>query len=162
MKKIIIPILALAIALPFACKKKDDAEPDNSTNSTTTTGGTTGTPVVAGSFTWTENGGPVNTADSAYWVNWSSGTGIRASKGGFANYFEINWGTANNTSVGTKSLSAGDFTFIKGSTTYTNSSTQNLSVTAFSSNKLTGEFTVSVSGGTISTIVGGYTDLINK
>ena len=164
MKKTIINaslLIVLTTILVIGCKKKDSTSPEEE-STPTTTGSTTGTPVAAGSFTWTENGGAVNSADSAFWTTGTWGTGVRASKGGFANYFEINWATQNNTSVGSKALTAGSFTFLKGSATYTNAASENLSVTAFASNALTGGFTVSVSGGSITTIVGGFSALPNK
>jgi hypothetical protein len=166
MKKLILTsALAIAILLPFSCKKKEETPQATNSNTTTTTGGTTtggSTTGAPGSFTWTENGGPVITADSAYWTTYSTGTGIRASKGGFANYFEINWSGNNNTSVATKTLAVGDVTFIKGSNTYGNATTQNLSITAFSNNQLSGGFSVAVTGGSITTLVGGFTSIIKK
>ena len=158
MKKTTIKItLALTLLLPFACKKKDTTPNPPSTTSTAG-GATTG---AAGSFTWTENGGAVQTADSAFWTTGTWGTGVRASKGGYTNYFEINWATQNNTSIAAKTIAVGDFTFLQGSSTYTNSASQTLSVVGFSSNQLSGGFTVAVSGGTITTITGGF-NAINK
>ncbi len=154
-----IAITILATTLIFSCKKKSDPTPDtpaSTTSPSTTTGGTTG---AIGSFTWTENGGPVQTADSAFWTSGTWGTGVRASKGGFANYFEINWATQNNTSVNTKTLTVGDFTFLQGPSSYTNPANQTLAVTAFTNNQLSGAFTVAVSGGTITTITGGFTSI---
>lgn len=161
-KQIITSVLAMALIIPFACKKKDNTTPDTpaSTTSSTTTGGSTAG--VAGTFTWTENGGSVQTADSAFWTTGTWGTGVRALKGSFANYFEINWATQNNTTVGAKSLSTGNFTFLKGTATYTNASSQTLNVSAFASNLMSGNFTTAVSGGTITAITGGFTAIKYK
>lgn len=147
MNKAIIFILFACISL-VACKKKT-TDPTNNQNNNT-----------AG-FTWTENGGAVITADSAYWTTGPWGTGIRAFKGaGFSNYFEINWATPDNTSVGAKTLTVGtDFTFLKGADTYTNPTPQTLNVTAFNNNTLSGNATVAVSGGSITTIVCNFTNL---
>ena len=167
MKKQIITTTAfalLATSIFFSCKKKDASAPAT-TSPTTTTGSTTGGTVIApaGGFAWSENGGATINADSAYWTTWSNGTGVRAFKGGYANYFEINWGTSqNNTAIGAKPLALSDLTFLKGASTYTNNATSNLNVTAFASNQLSGNFTVSVSGGTITSLVGAFNNLPNK
>ncbi|MBP6455836.1 MAG: hypothetical protein KA275_03810 [Chitinophagaceae bacterium] len=116
------------------------------------------------SFTWTENGGATIKADSAYWTTGAWGTGIRASKGsGVSNYFEINWATQNNTSVGSKTLTVGsDFTFLQAGNTYTNPTDQLLNITGFSNDKLSGNCTVAVAGGTITTIVCTFSNLPKK
>lgn len=170
MKKQIITTSAIALlatVLIFSCKKKDDTTPEETTTTTTTGGGTTtgGTTGVTGSFQWQENNGSVNTADSAFWTTGTWGTGVRAFKGGYANMFEINWATQNNTSVGAKTLSAANygFTFIKASTTtYTNSVDQTLNVTAFTNNQMSGNFNVAVVGGTITTLTGTFTSIYKK
>ncbi len=150
MKKLILIIITITLFLA-SCSK----------TATTTT--PTPTP-TASSFTWTENGGSTNTADSAYWTTGTWGTGIRAYKGGMANFFEINWATQDNISVGTKVLDPANFafTFLKGSTTYTTTTSQNLSITASASNKIDGNFNLTVSGGTITNISGTFTGLAKK
>ncbi len=163
MKKITIALaLATVVLLPLACKKKE--APLDPASTTTTGGSNTGgsTTVAAGSFTWTENGGATQTADSAFWTTGTWGTGIRASKGGFTNYFEVNWATQNNTSIGSKTLASGAITFLKGSESYGNGNTETLNVTAFTTNLMSGNFTSSVSGGTITTIVAGFTSIKQK
>ena len=122
------------------------------------------TPQATSTFTWKENAGALITADSAYWTTWGTGTGIRAYKGGMQNYFEINWASANNTSLGAKALIAnnGDFTFLRGADTYDISSNQNLNITVFSNNKLSGNFTFAVKGGPITSIEATFTELSKK
>jgi hypothetical protein len=119
---------------------------------------------AAGSFTWTENGGVVITADSAYWTTSNGGTGIRAYKGAnLSNFFEINWTGLNNTAVGAKTLNTtGDFTFLKLPASYINPTNQTLNLTAFANDKLTGNATVAVTGGTITTIALNFTGLPKK
>jgi hypothetical protein len=119
---------------------------------------------ATGSFTWTENAGAVVTADSAFWTTGAWGTGIRAYKGaGMANFFEINWNTINNTSVGAKALPTPfGFTFLKGASSYTNPAAQSLSVTAFAGNLLSGNCTVAVTGGSITNLVCTFTNLPQK
>ncbi|MBS1644060.1 MAG: hypothetical protein JST36_03410 [Bacteroidetes bacterium] len=148
-KKLAIVSLACSM-LALSCSKKDDPSPNPP-------GGTT-------SFTWTENGGPVITADSAYWTTGSWGTGIRASKGGMDNYFEINWTPANNTVVGMKTLdaSSGGFTFLKGSATYSITVDQDINITSFASDKMDGGFNLTVSGGSITNIKANFTGLPKK
>jgi hypothetical protein len=164
MKRSINKLLVSAVIISSiftACKKKEEATPVATTPTTTTTAPTTTTtPTAAAGFTWQENGGATITADSAFWTTGTWGTGIRAYKAGMANMFEINWATQNNTSVGAKTLNIGtysDFTFMKGSATYTNATVQTLNVTAFSGNNLSGNFTVAVSGGSITSISGTFT-----
>lgn len=119
-------------------------------------------PVVADGFRWKENGGTENVADSAFWTTWASGTGIRAYKGGMANFFEINWTPQNNTSVGAKSLAAGDITFLTGGSSYSNSATATVNVTIFSNDKMTGNFTTTVSGSSSKTIDATFGNLPKK
>jgi hypothetical protein len=64
----IIAITFLSIAI-LSCKKSTEDTPAPAALAT------------AGSFTWTENGGAVTTADSAFWTTCNGGTGIRAYKG---------------------------------------------------------------------------------
>lgn len=141
----------------FACKKKESTitttNPSSST-STSTSGTTTGAPVTTYSFSWTENAGAVIVADSAFWTTGNWGTGVRAYKGGMTNFFEINWSGANNTSVGTKTMNPAnfDFTFLKENATYVIATSQTLSITGFSSNLLSGNGNVAVTGGTITNL----------
>lgn len=151
MKKVIIALFA-ATALFAACKKDKTSTPTP-----------TPTPTAKDGFTWKEDGGAEITADSAYWTSWSSGTGIRAYKGGMSNFFEINWDAPLNTSVGTKALTAGGgLTFLKGAATYTNSGAERINITGFSSDKLSGDFTVTVSGGSIKEISAKFVNLPKK
>jgi len=143
-------VFVFVCVLLFSCKKDEVSTPL--------------TPATPG-FKWKENAGAFITADSAYWTTWATGTGIRAYKGGMQNYFEINWPTQNNTSVGAKSLTANnaDFTFLKGAESFDISSNQNLNITAFTNNKLSGSFNFTVSGGTtITSIQAEFTDLPQK
>jgi hypothetical protein len=119
---------------------------------------------AAGSFTWTENGGAVITADSAFWTTYNGGTGIRAYKGAnLANFFEINWAGNSNTAVGAKTLNTtGDFTFVKLPIYYINPTNQTLNISAFANNKITGNATVTVTGGTITTLALTFTELPKK
>jgi hypothetical protein len=133
-----------------SCKKDEATAPETSTTTS--------------SFTWKENAGALITADSAYWTTWNTGTGIRAYKGGMQNFFEINWTSANNTSIGAKGLITNnfDFTFLKGTESYDISSNQNLTITAYTNNKLSGSFTFAVKGGPISSIEATFSELAKK
>jgi hypothetical protein len=171
MKKQIITTATMVLLMTgmiLSCKKKDDPAPSNPSTSSTTTGGTTTsggtTGTSPGSFQWQENGGSVITADSSFWTTGGWGTGVRAYKGGMANFFEINWATQNNTSVGTKTLTVANygFTFIKNNVTYSISSNQSLNITAGSSTTLSGNFNLPVSGGTITTVSGTFTSINKK
>lgn len=144
--------ITIAFAL-FSCIKKEDTPSPTTTTSTSTNSG----------FTWKEDNGTAITADSAYWTTGTWGTGVRAFKNGMANYFEINWASQNNTTVGAKTLTVGyDFTFLKNTDTYIISSPQTLNITNFTDNKLSGNSVVAVSGGNLKSIEFTFTNLSKK
>lgn len=155
--------MALSVGLLLstaACKKKSstaDPTPANTTGSTTSTNTTGG----AG-FQWQENSGAVITADSAFWTNGGWGAGIRAFKGGYSNYFEINWSTPNDASSGTKTINSGAFTFLKGPATYTNAAAQTVTVSSITNSQMSGSFNVSVTGGPITSLTGTFTSISKK
>lgn len=111
-------------------------------------------PVTADGFTWKEDGGAAITADSAFWTSGGWGAGVRAYKNGMANFFEINFSDAG---TGTKSL-AGGFTFLKGSDTY-NAATGSVDITSAADDLLTGTFSATLTGGSISAVSGSFTHL---
>jgi hypothetical protein len=157
MKKSIITtacLIAFTVLTIFSCKKEETTPTNNGNN-----GNPTG---AVGSFTWTENGGPVITADSAFWTTYGGGIGIRASKGGFTNYFEINWAVENDVTIGSKVLAAGDISFTKDTTNYANRTTQNLTITKFANNQLSGNFTISVTGGPITPLAASFNAIPKK
>ena len=159
MKKSITHLMLTVVLISsvfVSCKKKEEAAPASAATATTPPPATPST----ASFTWQENGGAVITADSSFWTTGNWGTGLRAYKGGMANFFEINWSTPTNTSVGSKPLNVGyDFTFYKGADTYTISSDQTLNITAFTGNAISGNFNVTVAGGAITTISANFQNL---
>jgi hypothetical protein len=138
----------------IACKKEEDKSSSTNQNPTPT----------AATFEWQENGGPKLTADSAFWTTGAWGTGIRAYKGGMENFFEINWSGNNNSAIGAKVISSANygFTFLKGGTSYSISTDQNLNITAVETNTITGNFNMNVTGGTISTISANFSALPKK
>lgn len=98
-------------------------------------------------FKWKVDNGSELTADSAKWTTGSWGTGIRAWKDGSTHFFEINWDANNNTSVGAKTLTTPyGFTYLEGSNNYVINTQSTLNVTAFSNNKLSGDFSVQCTG----------------
>ena len=168
-KQIITSTLALALVIPFACKKKDTTTPDPVASSTTTGGGTT--TGSASLFVWQENGGTTLTADSAYWTFGPAYTFIKAYKGGTVNMFNIRWGGGNMVGVGTTTLvglPTPGFNFIKSSVTYSNTTNQFLNITTSNTvvsnsyNDISGNFNVAVSGGSISSLSGTFTSLSHK
>lgn len=149
MKNFTSTICFVAILLVNSSCKKETTTP--------TLTPVTPTPTAV-AFSWQEDGGTALVADSAFWTTGAWGTGIRAYKSG--DFFELNWSTQNNTSVGTKILEIPyGFTFLKGSATYTCASNQNLAITANASSTLSGNFNVPVSGGSITTISATFTNL---
>jgi len=153
-----LSLLLISACLIAACQKdKDPVTPDTNNPADTTK---THDPVVSDGFVWQEDGGAEIQADSAFWTTWSNGTGVRAYKGGMANFFEINWGGADNTNVGTASLPASSgVTFLKGADTYSNVSKELLTITAFSNDQLSGNFTATLTGGSINTVKVTFTKL---
>ena len=152
MKKLILGLIALSLATQFtSCKK-----------ATTTT--TTTTPTTTTSFTWTENGGSTITADSAKWTTGAWGTGIRAWKATGTYFFEINWDTQDNTSVGSKALTTPyGLTMLKsGSSGFIITTASTLNITAFSNDKMSGNFSVPASDGTTTLTISGTFSNIPK
>lgn len=150
MKRVLASLIAIAMVYSLASCKKDSASNNNNNN-------------TAASFTWTENGGAVMTADSAKWTTGNWGTGIRAWKATGSYFFEINWDLNNNTSVGAKALTLPyGLTMLKaGSATgYVISAASTLNVTAFANDKLSGNFSVpATSGATTINISGTFTNI---
>lgn len=122
----------------FSCKKKsNDPEPEPASTTTTTGGSTTGNPVTASGFTWTA-AGTQSVADSAYYIEQSWGSGIRAYKGGDLK-FEINFQPTT--------VSATTYTFMTGraltyidNNQYYDDNTGTFRVTALANNKASGNY----------------------
>lgn len=150
-------LLSIACVAFQSCKKSEETAPVTPPVITPVT-------PPAPVFTWKEDGGAIITADSAYWTTGTWGTGIRSYKGGSANFFEINWVSPSDISVGTKILEIPyGFTFVKATTTtYTCATNQNLNISASSGNKISGNCTASVTGGTIVSVEITFTDLPKK
>lgn len=165
MKNVLIVLLASAF-LFGSCKKEgctDSTALNFNEKAKKDDGSCTYATSVADGFVWKEDNGGEIKADSAFWTTGTWGTGIRAFKGGIENFFEINWDNQNNTSVGTKNLSSSyGFTFLKNSTTYTNSGSSTVTISSFANDKLSGNFTISVSGGSIQSIKSTFANLPKK
>ena len=145
-------IACLLLLSVISCKKEEEKTTSNTS------------PTTTASFEWQEDGGPKMLADSAFWTTGSWGTGLRAYKAGMANFFEINWSGNNNTSPGKKVISSSNygFTFLKGGTTYNISADQELTITAAEANTLTGSFTITPAGGTITSIAANFNAIPKK
>jgi len=143
MKKALIAFAALSLLLS-GCKKDE------------TTPGTTTTPANNSSFTWTAGSGSKVTADSANY--YSSITTIYAFKNGASNSIEIN---LSSLAVGAYSISSATgnaLTFVTSSTTYTAHS-GNVNITTSNGTRLSGTFSASLSGGTLTSISGDFTNI---
>ncbi len=155
-KYIFISSLALSLLLVFACKKKDSSTPDT-TSATTTTGG----PVLSsGSFTWSENGGSVQTADSAEFRN--TYNALFAYKGGLARYFEIDYSASTVGSYTLSTSGSNSLNYIVQTGTVTNVYTANsgtATITSNASSKLSGSFIGSYTSGTLTSISGGFSNV---
>lgn len=158
--------LLLGTTLLTACKKEGCTDPtaiNYNLEATKDDGSCQLAATVENGFVWKEDGGSEITADSAFWTTWSNGTGIRAYKNGMNNFFEVNWDTQDNTAIGSKSISvSGGFTFLKGSETYTNSGGGTVNITDFSNNKLSGNFSITTTGGSIQTVSATFSNLPKK
>lgn len=152
-------VLALAFGISITSCKKESTEPTPEEPAPVVP--ITPTPTLTASFLWQEDGGAIITADSSYWTTGTWGTGIRAYKAGMINFFEINWSTINNISVGVKTLDPLNygFTFLKSASTYTCATNQNLNITATATTTISGNFNVPVVGGTIAAISATFTSL---
>ncbi len=142
-------IFLLGTLVMISCKKKSpDPEPASST--TTTTGGTTGNPVTASGFTWTASGMQA-VADSAYYIEQSWGSGIRAYKSGNLK-FEINFQPTT--------LSATTYTFMTGraltyidNNQYYDDNTGTFQITTLANSKASGNYSgTGISSTTSSTV----------
>ncbi|MEZ4889349.1 MAG: hypothetical protein R2779_01955 [Crocinitomicaceae bacterium] len=166
MKKTLLSAVVMGLLVVTACKKEgcmDNTATNFNVEATKDDGSCQYAPVAQDGFRWKEDGGSEIVADSAFWTTGSWGTGIRAYKGGNSNFFEINWDNQDNTSIGTKTVSSSyGFTFMKNNTTYTNSGSASVAITAFSDNKMSGNFTISVSGGSIQSIQANFGNLPKK
>lgn len=131
-------ILILGTLLIISCKKKNaDPEPEPPAATTTTGGTTTGNTTTTPGFTWTAAGAQT-IADSAYYIEQSWGSGIRAYKAGDLK-FEINFQSTT--------LSATTYTFITGraltyidNNQYFDDNTGTFHVTALANNKASGNY----------------------
>ena len=154
MKKTAVKItllLALSLAIFTGCQK-DNADPATDDPGTTT-------PVNKGSFSWTPAGGTSVTADSAHY--YSSFTTIFAFKNGNANSFEIN---LSSLAVGAYTLSSATgnaLTFVTAATTYTAHSGSVL-ITTNNGSKMSGTFSATLNGGSITGVSGQFTDIPKK
>jgi hypothetical protein len=154
MKKIILntSMLLAVIAITFtACKKKaSDPEPEAVT---TTTGGT---PASAG-FTWTPAGGSATVADSAFY--YQQYNTIHAYKNGNANHFEINLTALSIASYSINTSNA--LTYVMGST-YLIATSGQINITASAGNKISGNFSTPLSGGSVTSVTGQFIDIPKK
>ncbi len=146
---IIGTIAGLAILMLSSCAKAT-TDPEKETN--TNNGGATSTT----EFKWTPGSGSTVTSDSSYCYN--SITSIFAFKNGTNNSIEI---TLSSMAVGAYSVSASTgnaLTYVSNSTTYTAKSGA-VNITTNANNKLSGNFNCSVTGGTLTSLSGQFTDV---
>ncbi|MES2515541.1 MAG: hypothetical protein V4580_15405 [Bacteroidota bacterium] len=133
-----------------ACKKKA-ADPE-----TDPTPATTGGTAVSG-FTFTPNGGSATVADSAFY--YQQYNTIHAYKNGNANHFEIN---LTSLAVATYSIGSGNaLTYVMGST-YLGATGGQVNITANGSNKISGNFSTPLSGGSVTSVTGQFLDIPKK
>ena len=139
--------LIIASLLVFSnCAKEDEPQPEDPEN-----------PVItAGQFTWKPGSAASVTADSAYY--YSQFTTIYAFKNGYANMIEVNLSSLTAASYSLSSATGNALTFITASTTHTASS-GSFNITAAANNKLSGNFSANLAGGSVTSITGSFTDI---
>lgn len=133
----------LSLSLLAACTKKS-----------TTTPTPTPTPTPTAGFTWTENGGAENTADSAYYE--AKYKTIKAYKMG--KFIEINLsdGIPATYTLGTSNAIS---MLVSGASTLYTASSGSVIITANASSKMTGTFTSTGSGASVTKCDGKFTDI---
>ncbi len=112
------------------------------------------TPAATSGFVWVDNTGASITADSAYYV--TQYKTIKAFKGGFTKFIEINLtaGTVGTYTIG----SSNAFSYITGSDLYIAAS-GSVVITENANSKMTGTFTTTGSGASITSITGTFTGI---
>ncbi len=153
MKKTILTlsgIIILGTLITTSCKKKSSDPAPAPSSTTTTTGGTTTGGNAAPGFTYTPTGGSATLADSAFYVEGTWGSGVRAYKAGNIK-FEIN--------ITPTTFAQGSYTFTPGhgltyvDVNYFDYKSGTFNVTTVANNKASGNFSgeVEYSGPAITT-----------
>jgi hypothetical protein len=155
MKKQFLQIFGVIFCLVIitACAKKEDSFEPN------TSGNTENPADNKGSFTWTASTGQAVTADSAHY--YSQFTTIFAFKNGNTNSIEVNLSALTPGTYSFSSTSGNAFAFVDGSTNY-DASSGSLTITAAANNRLSGSFNTNLTGGTITSLSGTFTDIKKK
>jgi hypothetical protein len=139
-----ITSLCLAGALFMVSCKKDEPEPvDPGTN----------TPPASPYFQWQLNGGNVVTADSAFS---SQGHVIFAFKNSGGS-IEVNLADLSPATYQISSSTGNQLQYMEGSTTHEGSGS--FVITASTSNKLSGHFNCNLTGGSLSSITGTFSEI---
>jgi hypothetical protein len=154
MRNTVYNILTAALLglLIFTGCAKDEDEPEDPT--TTTTGG-----VATYDFKWTPNNGSTVTADEAYFS--TATNNIYAAKSGTANSVEIILPDFNITTYSISSSSGNSLEFLSNSTSH-QATSGTVKITANSGNKISGNFAVGFSSGTLTSLSGQFTDVPQK
>lgn len=140
----------LILFLVFSGCVKDETEPEEPTP-------TTGTPVSTPGFGWTPGGGVATTADDFYYISaYSNIIGLKNGNGVDITLQELKTGTFS------LSPSLGNTLYYTvGTTTYTGKS-GTVNITTFAGNKISGNFSTTLTGGTVTSISGQFNDVPAK
>lgn len=147
--KFILLLLLSSLIFLISCAKAS-SDPDKNT-STVPSGNTSNT-----QFTWTNNAGSSVTADSSNY--YTSFTTIFAFKNGITNSLEINLSSLNVGAYLLSNTTGNALTYIVNSTTYTAKS-GTVNITANNSAGLSGNFNCALSGGTLTSLNGQFTEI---
>ncbi|RYY84914.1 MAG: hypothetical protein EOO15_18285 [Chitinophagaceae bacterium] len=135
-----IALFAIVLATLASCKKSSETTNNN-------------TPGASG-FTWTEGSGAAITADSAYFT--AAFNTLIVWKQGLGKHIEINLSAGT---PATYNFSSGNaFTLITGGSSYA-ASGGSLTVSSNANGKISGTFSTSGSGASLTAVTGSFTDI---
>lgn len=146
-KLLILSSFVLLGMILFAACAKDEKEPEEETPVQTN----------KGTFSWTLSSGQTVNADSAHCYN--SISIIYAFKNGNSNSIEIDPSSLSVGSYTISSSTGNSLAFTSGSTNY-DATSGTLNITSNSGNKLTGNFNVNLSGGSLTSMSGTFKDIL--
>lgn len=137
------PYLLLLPLMFLAACAKDDTKPDDEPAQQN-----------QGSFTWLLSNGQSLSADSAY--AFKSITTVYAFKG--SNNIEINLSSLSPGTYSISSATGNSFSYVNAGAT-SSGTAGNVVISANTANALSGSFSVSLSGGTLTSVTGSFNDI---
>ena len=149
----LLTAIAFGLLIFTGCAKDED-EPEDPNTTTTTTGGT-----VTYDFKWTPNSGNTISANEAYYS--TATNNIYAAKNGTANSVEIILPDFSTATYSITSTSGNSLEFLSNSVAY-QATSGTVKITTNGGNKISGNFNVAFSSGTLTGLSGQFTDIPQK